>query len=410
MISRRDLLQGILLTGGFSLLPFAKTGFALAAPATVDTHLVVVMLRGAMDGLSAVVPHGDDLYYGYRPNIAIPRVAATHPAYLTSYFALHPALVPLKRHYVNGKLAIIHASGSRAGSRSHFQAQDIIETALVSPRALSPGWLNSLTQLLPDNGSVSRAVNFGDRMPRILRGEKVAISVPIGKINTSQIMTQPQTVQDAVAALYRNDPNLTNLFNLGLKGTSEISDDISKEMIESANGAPPAEAFVTLAGQAGNLIAQNRNIQNLFMDIGGWDTHVRQGGVDGILGNMLQHLAQGLDNMVTALGAEFNRTTIIVLSEFGRTARENGGMGTDHGFGNVAFVLGGRVNGGKIYGSWPGLSAAALNENRDLAITTDFRSIVGRVIRGSFGLTETEIANVLPDYAYDPALAGLMQS
>ena len=410
MLTRRHILKGLLLASGCSLLPLGRGGgWALAAPESANGRLVVVLLRGAMDGLSAVVPYGEgDAYYKLRPNIAIQK---NDLADLNGFFGLHPALYSLKSLWDEKSLAFIHASGlpdvatgipSYGVTRSHFYAQDILETAILMTTAgkTPSGWMNNLALTLPNNGSLARAISFGVAVPKIFNGSyKVATVVPGATPKTIENLVGGAQQEAAFSALYSDrTPVLFKLFSQGLEAQKQIASSLVTEMVSSAQNAMAPTAFLKAATNAATIMNNDPLVQTVFMDIGGWDTHVGQGtATTGPLRDNFVNLANGLTALVDGLkaGGQYDKTTILVMSEFGRRVSENGDLGSDHGHGNVAMVMGGRVNGGSVMGRWPGLTTDKLFQGIDLDVTTDFRTIIYRVLAGTFGLTPTQMATVL---------------
>lgn len=409
MLTRREILRGLMLAGGYCLLPFGKRGWALAAPDIAERRMIFIFMRGAVDGLSLVAPYTERNYYNARPNIALASPGQTDGLlYLDGNFGLHPSLSPLMPLWQDRTLAFIHASGSPSETRSHFEAQDIMEAALLNSAMATQGWMNGLAQALPDNHSPTRALSFGNTMPKIFEGRANVSTVPNGiKNNGGKPVENPQ-VEAEFNQLYSGNAQLGGLYNDAVSARTSMMQDLSNEMEASAKGAPGADAFVTQCEKAAAMVQRDPNIQLVFMDVGGWDTHVGQGNAKGQLANKLEKLGQGLASLTQGLGPQYANTTILIMSEFGRTVAENGNHGTDHGHGNVAWLMGGGVRGGKIYGRWPGLETAQLHEGRDLAVTTDFRSVVGMTVNQHFGLDDNTIRRFINGYQPDAGLSGIV--
>jgi uncharacterized protein (DUF1501 family) len=407
--TRRELLTGLMLAGGYCLLPFGSRGWALAAPDVAQRRMLFIFMRGAVDGLSIVTPYSERNYYNARPNIAIAAPGETGGLlYLDGNFGLNPALSPLMPLWQDRTLAFIHASGSPSETRSHFEAQDIMEAALLNSAMATQGWMNGMAQALPDNRSPTRALSFGNTMPKIFEGRASVSTVPNGiKGNGGKTVENPH-VEAEFNQLYSNNAQLGGLYHDAVSARASMMQDLSNEMVASAKGAPGADAFVTQCGKAAEMIQRDPTIQLVFMDVGGWDTHVSQGNAKGQLANRLGKLGDGLAALTGGLGAQYDNTAILIMSEFGRTVAENGNHGTDHGHGNVAWLMGGGVRGGKIYGRWPGLETAQLYEGRDLAVTTDFRSVIGTVANRHFGLDDASIRRFINGYQPDAGLSGIM--
>ncbi|HEU0118171.1 MAG TPA: DUF1501 domain-containing protein, partial [Alphaproteobacteria bacterium] len=367
MLNRRELLKGVMLAGGYCMLPLGRYGWALAAPEAASRHLIVVMMRGAVDGLSIVTPYSERYYYQARPDIALAAPGQTNGLlYLDGNFGMHPALASLQPLWQNRTLAFVHASGSPAETRSHFEAQDIMETAMLNSAVASQGWVNGVAQLLPPSASPTRVMCFGNKMPKACQGHFDIPVIPTGiKGNGGKAIENPQLAA-SLGQLYGGDKELGSLYQEGTSARESVMNDLNNEMTKSANGAPQADAFVGECEKVGNMIQRDPGIQLAFLDVGGWDTHVQQGNAKGQLSNKLEKLGQGLAALAESLGPQYQNTTILVMSEFGRTVAQNGNGGTDHGHGNVAWVMGGDVRGGKVYGRWPGLNPDQLWERRDL--------------------------------------------
>ena len=414
MLTRRTLLQGLMLTGGACLTPFGRRGWALTAPEPMDKHLIVILMRGAADGLSFVAPYREENYYGARPTIAIaPPGQVDGLLDLDGFFGLHPALASVMPLWKNRTLAFVHASGSPAETRSHFEAQDVIETALLNSASARQGWMNGLAQILPDNHASTRALSFGNVLPKIFQGPTNISTIPTGiKSNGGKPVENPR-LAEGLSQLYGNS-ELGKLYQEGTDSretvmkTLDDGPDMEREMQAANRGAPNADAFVKQCSKAATLIRRDAKTQLLFMDVGGWDTHIGQGNAKGQLANKMQQLGDGLAALAEGLGAAYRNTAILVMSEFGRTVAQNGNGGTDHGHGNVAWVMGGAVRGGKVYGRWPGLNTNQLWQERDLQVTTDFRSIIGAVAGGQFALSDSALASIIANYRPDTGLRGLI--
>ena len=409
MLTRRDMLKQLMLATGFCFLPFGRRNWALAAPGEGNRHLIVILMRGAVDGLSIVTPYMEPHYYRVRSSIALPPPNQSNGLVnLDGFFGLHPSLARLMPLWENHSLAFIQASGSPNETRSHFEAQDIIETAMMNTALATQGWMNGLAQILPDNHSPTRALSFGNTLPKIFQGKYDVAAVPAGlKANGNQPIENPQ-LEQALSQMYGSHAALGGLYKQAVSAREGMMQDLQKEMDSASQGAPTADGFAAQTTKAAEMIRQDPNVQLVFLDVGGWDTHVNQGNVKGQLANKLDKLGEGIEALVQGLGPAYQNSAILVMSEFGRTVAENGNGGTDHGHGNVAWLMGGGVRGGKVWSRWPGLDEARLFEGRDLAVTTDFRSIIGAVLAGHFGLDDRRIASIIPSYAPDQGLRGIV--
>lgn len=412
-LDRRGLLR---LTGaalGAAILPVGNHCWALAGPTPANRRLVVVMLRGAVDGLSVVVPYGDPNYTQSRSSIVIAPPGADGGALaLDGHFGLHPALAALMPLWQQRRLAFVHACGSPDPTRSHFDAQDFMESGTPGVKITQDGWLNRLLAVLPGTPGPTRAISLGATRPRILDGAQPTTNFPLDRNAGRPIAVDRPAVAQAFAALYSGNDAMSTAFRQGQMARQELAGDLSgDEQTMADNGAPAPDGFPATAARLARLLVKDERIQIAFADLGGWDTHVNQGGARGQLANHLQPLGEGLAALAAGLGPRLNDTVILVMSEFGRTVHENGNGGTDHGHGNVMWVLGGPIAGAKIHGSWPGLASDCLYQGRDLAVTTDFRSVVAVVLQRHLGLAQPQIARVLPRLpAADPALQGLVRA
>ncbi len=410
MLTRRQLLQGLLAAGGLSLFPLSRRSWAIANPQQTEKHFIVILLRGAVDGLSLVAPYAEDNYYALRPNIALAKPGVTDGLLdLDGFFGLHPALAPLLPHWQARSLAFIHASGSPALSRSHFEAQDILETALLNTALAQQGWLNGLAQALPNNHAADRAISVGNVLPKIFQGKASVASLPTNiRADKPSSIDNPQ-LEKKFEQLYANHPELAAQYQQAVSARAVMLQDLQAEMADSARGAPNPDAFINMSEKVAEMLRHDRNIQLVFMDVGGWDTHIAQGNAKGQLAGKLEKFGQGLATLIQGLGPAYQNTAILIMSEFGRTVAENGNKGTDHGHGNVAWLLGGNVQGGKVYARWPGLDHEQLWQGRDLAVTTDFRAIIGEVVGRHFGLGDAAVRSFISGYEADLGLAGLFR-
>lgn len=402
-MKRRDFLNA--LAGASLVVPLGRGAWAATTDNPTGRKLVVVMLRGAVDGLNVVAPVGDADYLRLRPTIGLAAPGAENGAIaLDGYFGMHPALASLQPLWQQKKLAFVHASGSPDETRSHFDAQDYMESATPGRKSTPDGWMNRLVAQLPGQSTPSRLLGIGPVMPRILSGSAAAINLPNGAAGTRANILDRPNIGAAFDQLYANDPRFGRAYQDGKSAHKEVMEAAeSREMQMADRGAPLPNGFPDDAARLATLMRNDPRIQLAFVALGGWDTHTNQGAGSGQLANRLSPLAQGLAVLAQRLGPLFDDTTVVVMSEFGRTAHENGNGGTDHGHGNVMWVLGGRVNGGKVHGDWPGIGEAALNEGRDLAVTTDFRSVLAQVAERHLRLSDKALAQVFPAMPQKPA-------
>jgi uncharacterized protein (DUF1501 family) len=392
---RRQLLHfGAFTLGG---LPVSL----VSAQSASQKKLVVVMLRGAVDGLSVVAPYAEPEYAASRPQIALPPPGADDGLLkLDAMFGLHPALAPLKRHWDGGQLAFVHASGSPDPTRSHFDAQDYLESGTPGRKSTPDGWLNRLLGVLPGEPAPTRAISQGSTPPRIFAGTASVANLGLGPNAMQRRAIDNPQLQAGLAKLYASDAQLSRTLRDTTEGRSGMARSMAageRSMDPNADaGAPSARSFAADARRLGTLIRKDPHTQLAFTAVGGWDTHVNQGAARGQLANRLASLGEGLDALSAGLGDAYKDTVIVVVSEFGRTLRQNGNGGTDHGRGNVMWLMGGPIAGGQVLGDWPGLDKSALADGRDLAVANDFRQVLSPLLQRHLGLTETALATVLP--------------
>ena len=393
MTMRRRRFLG--LAGGAALLPMLGR---VARADETPMRLLVVMLRGAVDGLNVVVPYAEDAYYEARPTIAVAKPGADNGALkLDDRFALHPALAALMPLWNDKKLAFIHAAGSPDPNRSHFDAQQFIENGTPGKQTTADGWMNRTLAAMPGARGPTDAVSVGPTLPFILRGPVAVANLPLGPNAAQPMAIDRPEVANAFDRLYAGTDKQSIAYRQGREARTQlVADMASNEQKMADNGAPPANTFPALVDRFAALLNKDRHIRLTFTDLGGWDTHVNQGAHDGQLAGRLRPLGDGLATLSRDLAADWDNTVVVVISEFGRTAHENGNRGTDHGHGNVIWLAGGRVNGGKVYGDWPGLATAQLYQGRDLAVTTDFRHPLVLVLERHLRLPDAALARIFP--------------
>ena len=410
-MNRRFFLR----SGGIAL---ASIGVSLSAPSFLQRALIAqtrnrltggrrktliaIFQRGAVDGLNMIVPYGERAYYDLRPAIAIPTPEtgnADAVLDLDGFFGLHPVLSPFKSLWDSHRLAIVNAVGSPDNTRSHFDAQDYMESATPGRKGTPEGWLNRYLQSKTDpTRSLFRAVSLTPTMPRILQGSAPTLTMTNLSDFTIRAGGSSASVQSGFEAIY--DQTVNDVLGGTGKETFEAVNFLKQAnpgQYRPENGAQyPRSPFGNSLFQIAQLIKAGVGLEVAFTDIGGWDTHVNQGNSRGQLANRLQDFGAGISALVTDLGGRMDDVVILTMSEFGRTVRENGNRGTDHGHANAMFVIGNDVLGGKVYGRWPGLRSEQLYEGRDLALTTDFRDVFGEVARKHLGTTNVQA--VFPGY------------
>jgi uncharacterized protein (DUF1501 family) len=390
---RRDFIR---LSAGASLLPAGAMAWANAEGG--PKRLIVILLRGAVDGLNVVAPYGEQAYYEARPTIAIGRPGTDQGALpLDGHFGLHPALAGLLPLWNDKKLAFVHAAGSPDPTRSHFDAQLYIENGTPGRSTTPDGWMNRLLAAFPAPHGPTDAVSIGPTLPQILKGALPAANLSLGPEAGKPLPIDRPEISRAFDRLYAGNDPISEAYRQGRAARAELIDDLASEMRQADNGAPLPTGFPAQAMRLAHLLSRDPRIRLAFVSLGGWDTHVNQGKSKGQLANRLQPLGDGLAALAKGLGRDWDDTVIAVLSEFGRTVRENGNGGTDHGHGNVVWVLGGSVRGGRIYGAWPGLARPQLYQGRDLPVTTDYRAVLAAILERHLGLDDRQLDQVFPD-------------
>ena len=391
MMTRRTLLKA----GGCALVAYAGAPRFLVRTAQAAEPsgkvLVAVFQRGAVDGLSMVMPHGDPAYAVVRPSIALqpPRRGESERAVdLDGFFALHPALAPLVPLWERRALAVVHACGSPDTTRSHFDAQDYMESGTPGVKSTQDGWLARAVGTRPAKATPFRAVAIGPALPRTLHGDVGALSMQ--SLDRFDVRAGADTTaRQGFEALY--EQGVRDL----LHGTGRETFDAVKMLksvrasrIAPANGAEyPRAPFGDALRQIAQLVKADVGLEVAFADMQGWDTHVGQGAERGQLALRLRDFGAALAAFAQDLGDKMADVVVLTMSEFGRTVAENGNRGTDHGHATAKLVMGGGVRGGRVYGRWPGLDRSQLFEGRDLAVTTDFRTLFSEVATRHLGVS-----------------------
>jgi uncharacterized protein (DUF1501 family) len=406
-ITRRVFLKnGALAIVGTSMIPsfLTRAVYAAETAAPGAKRLVVLFQRGAADGLNIVVPHGEQAYYSMRPSIAIPRprVGVESAIDLDGFFGLHPSMAAFRPLWDQKHLAIVHAAGSPDNTRSHFDAQDYMESGTPGVKSTEDGWLNrAIAGVKEPAASPFRAVAMGGALPRTLAGSVPAVAMSdirgfaVGGRNSG---AGTNVASNTFEAMYEKsvDSVLHGTGNETFEAVKMLKSADPEKYAPAAGANYPRGRFGDSLRQVAQLVKANLGVEVAFADIGGWDHHVNEGSTQGQIANLTREFSESIAAFWTDLGDLGENTVIVTMSEFGRTAHENGNRGTDHGHANVMFVLGGPVKGGKMYGRWPGLQPGQLYEGRDLAVTTDFRQVLGEAVANHLG--NPQIAKVFPGF------------
>ena len=434
-LSRRQLL----IASSLALAGNASNVWAQAAPQgnKGTGRLIVVMLRGAYDGLSAFVPYADADYYASRPNIGIaaPDGSNKTALKLDNTFALHPALAPVLPLWQQGVLSFIPSAGLPAPNRSHFAAQYEMEIGQSGKTSAAPGWLNKVAG--NNSKTITSAIGVGEANPAILAGDAQVKLIPRGQAAERTGVLANDKTRSALMDLYAGNDKVSEAFRQGAGSRMQSAQELSTEktamdtrrdtamrsldkdgtpattqaqnaqMQAASNGASDPVGLQLDAQHLGTLMRIDRNLRIGFLSAGGWDTHANQGNATGQLANNLGNLGRA----IAQLRQDFSEPgdVVVVMSEFGRTAVENGTRGTDHGYGNAMWLVGSRINGGRWHGQWTGLARGNLNEARDLPAHHDYRAVLAQVMRSTFAMPDTALATVLPGSKWDTRLDGLMR-
>ena len=447
-LSRRKLL----LASGLALGTSTSRVWAQVAPQGNKSagRIVVVLLRGAYDGLSAFVPYADADYYASRPNIAIaaPDGSNKTALKLDNTFALHPALAPVLPLWQQGVLSFIPSAGLPAPNRSHFAAQYEMEIAQSGKSSAAPGWLNKTagnssktTSATGVDNRIITAIGVGEANPAILAGDAQVKLIPRGQAAERTGVLANDKTRQALMDLYAGNDKVSEAFRQGAGSRMQSAQELSTEkmeidgkrmgpkmamnnaldkdgtpataqaqnaqMLAASNGASDPVGLQLDAQHLGTLMRNDRNLRLCFLSAGGWDTHANQGNATGQLANNLGNLGRA----IAQLRQDFSEPgdVVVVMSEFGRTAVENGTRGTDHGYGNAMWLVGNRVNGGRWHGQWTGMARGNLNEARDLPAHHDYRAVLAQVMRSTLAMSDSALASVLPNTRWDTRLDGLMR-
>ena len=373
-------------------------GRAAAAVTTRRKLVIAIFQRGAVDGLNMIVPHGDPDYYRLRPTIAIPQPGRGRTGSaidLDGFFGLHPSMASLKPLWDNHSLAIVHACGSPDNTRSHFDAQDYMESATPGVKSTPDGWLNRCLQVSSDERSPLRGIALSRTMPRSLAGAAPALA--IGSVDEFGVRGGARA---AFQDRYESSPDPL----LRAAGNDAFA---AMRTLRQAAGLPyrpapgveyPSTPFGRALEEIARLAQAGVGLEIAFTELGNWDHHVNEGAVTGQIAARLDEFSRGLAALAADLGDRLADTIIVTMSEFGRAVAENGSGGTDHGHGNAMMVIGGSVRGG-VHGTWPGLGDARRFEGRDLAVTTDFRDVFSEIVVHHLGASGDALARVFPGYA-----------
>ncbi len=395
MLTRRNFIKSTgLLAAGTLLAGFPRLTFA---DLPTDNRFILVILRGALDGLAAVPPYADKSYAEQRKGLAFAMPGEPDGALdLNGFFGLHPSLEPLLVHFQTGQMAIIHAAATPYRERSHFDAQNLLENGTTKPGG-DTGWLNRA--LVAMGGNATSAIAMNQQVPLVLQGELQAASWAPKKNQKNN-----ENFMEKISALYKNDAALGPAFAEAMRADALVKNALPEEDLLSAGKAQGVDHLYGAARAAAIFLTQENGPRVAVLEAGGWDTHANQGTANGQLANRLADLGQGLSALPELLRPVWRKTVIIVVTEFGRTVAENGTKGTDHGTGSAVFLMGGNINGGKVYGQWPGLDSGNLYQGRDLMPTTDMRSIFKTILYAHLNAPKDKLENTIFPGSGDAAI------
>src|SRR5262245_2901696 len=409
MISRRIFVK----SGAMAMvsLGFAPSFLARAAEGATGRKrlLIAIFQRGAVDGLNMIVPYGEADYYKLRPSIAIPKPAAAEGAVdLDGFFALHPRMAALKTLWDNSSLAIVHACGSPDQTRSHFDAQDYMETATPGVKSTRDGWLNRYLQATGSESSPLRGVAVARQMPRSMQGHAPTLAVgSVEAFNVRGGMGAERELETAFAG--SSDSLLSGSAKAAFEAMRTLRNASSGPYQPAAGVEYPRSPFGQAMLEIARIAKSDVGLEIAFAEATNWDHHVAEGGTQGQIAQRLDDFARGLAALTQDLGERMSGTVILTMSEFGRAVAENGNRGTDHGHGNAMLLIGGPVKGRKVHGKWPGLGADQRFEGRDLAVTTDFRDVFAEVSTRHLLLTPEALGRVFPRFSQGTPL-GLIRA
>lgn len=400
MVSRRDFIKGMCSTAVLAMTSTLYPGMVFANALT-DKRLIVVILRGGMDGMAALAPYGDKNYESLRGDLSLNMETLLR---VDPFFGLHPSLEPLAKMYQAGEMIALPATATPYRERSHFDAQNVLELGSTKPNGLNSGWLNRLVSEINAQGG-DLAMAFGQSLPQILRGQSA--------VNSWAPSALPDVSDDYISLIqkvYAHDEafagNLEKALNIQVQSMDALSGNEQKMTRQSRS----PQAFVTMADAAGKWLARPDGPRIATLELGGWDTHVQQGTEGGRMANNLSLFARGIDALKEGLGPVWSRSIVVAITEFGRTARPNGNRGTDHGTAGTTFLFGGALKGGRIVHNWPGLKDTDLYQGRDLRPTIDIRSVMKGILQKHYGISQSALnQTIYPDSLHAKTLQGLVR-
>ncbi|HVF35800.1 MAG TPA: DUF1501 domain-containing protein [Candidatus Saccharimonadia bacterium] len=401
--NRRDFFKLAGLAGAASFAPRLAFAQDSAVARSSDT-LIVIYLRGGMDGLNAVAPYADANYYRLRPTVNVPRPGTAGGALdLDGFFGLHPSLAPIEPLYQSGRLAVVQAAGFRQASRSHFECQDRMERATLDLTLVSSGWLNRHLETV-GIGETFQAVGMGRSVQASLRGAAPVIGLStIGEFTIRTTSQRKGEIMNAFASIYDDASALASSSTQALEAVDQLAEASPANFPVEGGAVYPATTFASAMKEIAQLVKAGLGLQYACIDLGGWDHHDDEVNE---LPPLLDELSQTLAALDKDLGARMANVTVVTMTEFGRRARENASRGTDHGAGSLMMLMGGGVVGRTVYRDWPGLGDADLY-NGDLDVTTDYRAVLAEILEKRMG--GTDLAKTFPGYAPQPALGALLR-
>jgi uncharacterized protein (DUF1501 family) len=396
-VTRRNFLNTLAIASAGIAMPRL-----LFANSNTDARFVFIILRGALDGLAAVPPYGDSNYRNVRGTLTIASPGTTDGALkLDGMFGLNPSLTNLHQRFTAGELTVLHAVSSPYRERSHFDGQDLLENGTTKPHGANDGWLNrSLSAIAPDSQTEKLAMAFAQNVPLVLRG-----SMQVGSWAPSRLSDASAETLQRIADMYAGNDYFTSRLQAAMAADAMAADAGSMD-----SKRDPLRAITTITSTAGRMLKAVDGPRVAVIETNGWDTHANQGAAHGLLANRLAALDSAIESLRVEIGDAWQKTVVLVATEFGRTVAVNGTRGTDHGTGGCAFLVGGAVKGGRVIADWPGLANGNLYQGRDLQPTLDLRSVFKGVLMDHVGVSESSLERkVFPDSSSAKPLSGLIK-
>ncbi len=406
-MNRRECLAFLAGCGAATLYP----GRVLASSQDANTRFIFVLLRGGVDALSVLIPYTDPWYPVYRPTTALSKPGTRQGGInLDGTFALHPALQGLRSFWNSGKLAFVTCAGCPVEEHSHQKAQRNIETGVTETAHVKDGWLNRCAQSLATPKGKYCLITLSPSIPFIVRGRARIRVIPAGSSRYRRPETHLPKAYWALDRVYPGRDDLAVAYHQGVVDRKQRLRHIGREISSANGGAPIVQDFSGLAVRMGKEMHKNPEYRLGFLHFGGFDTHINQGGREGVLWTQLAEMEKGLLSLINTLGSLLDKTIVVVMSEFGRSAKENDLGGTENGYGGLMWVLGGPVEGGRVFGHFPGLATEFLSKGRDIPVRTDFRDIIVPILRKHMMFDDSSISAIFPHFTPSKEMEDIVRS